>query len=838
MIFRSKKQPQSGLLVSSLVVLLILALSGCGHSSSSDNSGTDTQNQDGISQDGISQDGTTQDGNTLDGITNTGNHQPSASIAAPQSITSGETVILDGSGSSDPDDGSLSYQWTKTAGPNITLSNTTGSSLSFVAPSVEQSQQISFQLTVRDTGGLSNSSSVSMQISPSEPPPPSNQAPSAKITAPQSVTSGEMVTLDGRGSSDPDGDTITYLWTQTQGENVALTNNTGSTISFDAPTVQQPTTFTFQLNVSDASLSDSSSVQFMVLPMEEDYQVPANNFAVNGDVEDNLTNWGTTAGEISLSTTVKHGGSASAYITNRTAAWHGLTFDVGRLTEGNEYEVAVWVKLPEGSPDAVIILTAKRADDGDNSSYYEYTNMETVNASANKWTLLKGFYTQSGTAFEHFIIESSDDSISFYADDFSIGGEVIQPVIDTDVDTASTATEITVNLASIIGPATHVASGSLYGVTENLPVDVDGLIAPLKPKMFNNPAENLQQPHGDAIEVAKRVASTGATVTIRLADWFRGWPYNFSNMTDWFDKLSKSVDRKKSSRVDNYYGYEIWNEPDGTWTSSIPFNDFWKQSYDKLRQLDPSAKLIGPSISWYNGGRLKDFLTFAKQNNCVPDIVSWHELSGGNVSSHFEHYRAIEKEIGIGPLPISINEYSGPELLKDEGQPGASAPLIAKFERFGVDTANISYWDVPRPGRLGTLLATDTEKNGGWWFYKWYGDMSGNMVETIPPSPDNVTTLDGFANLDEKVQSASVLVGGENNGAIRIFIKGLSSTSTFNSIVNVVVEHTPFVDRSTPVIAPDTLYVGNRLVTNGEMSVYIPNTNNFDGYRVVLTPVD
>ncbi len=415
MIFCSKKQPQSGLLFSSLVVLLILALSGCGHSSSSDNSGTDTQNQDELSQDGTTQDGTT----------NTDNHQPSASIAAPQSIISGETVTLDGSGSSDPDGDMLSYQWRKIAGPDITLTNTTGSSLSFVAPSVEQSQQISFQLTVHDTGGLSNTNSVSMQISPSEPPPPSNQAPSAKVTAPQRVTSGVMVTLDGSGSSDPDGDTITYLWTQTQGENIALTNNTGSTLSFNAPTVQQPTTFTFQLSVSDASLSDSSSVQFMVLPMEEDYQVPANNFAINGDVEDNLTNWGTTAGKISLSTSVKHGGSASAYITNRTAAWNGLTFNVGRLTEGNEYEVAVWVKLPQGSPDAVIILTAKRADDGDSSTYNEYTNMETVNASANKWTLLKGFYTQSGTPFEHFIIESSDNNISFYADDFSIGGEVV-----------------------------------------------------------------------------------------------------------------------------------------------------------------------------------------------------------------------------------------------------------------------------------------------------------------------------------------------------------------------------------------------------------------------------
>ncbi len=265
MIFRRKKQPQPGLLFSSLIVLLILALSGCGQSASSSNSGTDTQSQDGTTQDGSSQGGSNQGGST-----NMGNHQPSAKITAPQSVISGETVTLDGSGSSDSDGSFLSYQWTKTSGPDITFSNTTASSLSFVAPSVDQTEQISFQLTVRDSDGLSNSTSVSIQILPSETPLPSNQAPSAQITAPQSVTSGETVTLDGSGSSDPDGDTITYLWTQTQGDNITLANSTDSTLSFVAPTVQQSTSYTFQLSVSDGSLSDSSSVQFIVLPVATD----------------------------------------------------------------------------------------------------------------------------------------------------------------------------------------------------------------------------------------------------------------------------------------------------------------------------------------------------------------------------------------------------------------------------------------------------------------------------------------------------------------------------------------------------------------------------------------
>ncbi|AJQ96214.1 endo-1,4-beta-xylanase [Gynuella sunshinyii] len=154
------------------------------------------------------------------------------------------------------------------------------------------------------------------------------------------------------------------------------------------------------------------------------YEVPANNFAVNGGVEDGLSNWGTTAGTLTRSTADKHSGSASAYITGRTSGWHGITFNVGKLTNGNQYDVAVWVKLAPGSADVPMILTAKRQDDSDSSTYNEYEHIATATASASQWTLLQGLYTQSGTPFEKFIVESDNDTVSYYVDDFSVGGEV------------------------------------------------------------------------------------------------------------------------------------------------------------------------------------------------------------------------------------------------------------------------------------------------------------------------------------------------------------------------------------------------------------------------------
>jgi len=187
---------------------------------------------------------------------------------------------------------------------------------------------------------------------------------------------------------------------------------------------------------SSVAVSSSSSIAPSSMPASSrsssaasssSYSVPANNFAQNGGVESGLTNWATTAGTVTRSTADKHSGVASALITGRTAAWNGLTFNVGALTNGNQYEVNVWVKLAPGTPDNVITLTAKRQDDSDSSTYNEYTRVATVTASANEWRLLEGYYTQSGTtAFQHFIIEATDTTISYYADDFAIGGQVIQ----------------------------------------------------------------------------------------------------------------------------------------------------------------------------------------------------------------------------------------------------------------------------------------------------------------------------------------------------------------------------------------------------------------------------
>jgi hypothetical protein len=56
---------------------------------------------------------------------------------------------------------------------------------------------------------------------------------------------------------------------------------------------------------------------------------------------------------------------------------------------------------------------------------------------------------------------------------------------------------------------------------------------------------------------------------------------------------------------------------------------------------------------------------------------------------------------------------------------------IAKFERAGVDSAGLAFWH--DYGTFDDLVVDNTKPNGGWWMYKWYGDMSGTMLSTTPP---------------------------------------------------------------------------------------------------------
>ena len=219
---------------------------------------------------------------------------------------------------------------------------------------------------------------------------------------------------------------------------------------------------------------------------------------------------------------------------------------------------------------------------------------------------------------------------------------------------AGAAVNLDVNLGDSIRPVTHVATGSLYGLTESLPSDIEKDVAPLKPNVFLAPARSgngRQQGIGGAFLVAPRVENVGAKIQIRLADVLPGWPYRYQSMEHWKQQVLSVIQDKLTSPNKNFDGYEIWNEPDGTWSDANgDFNSvLWKETYQLIRKNDPTAKIIGPSYSWYNSSRMEAFVRYCSQNNCMPDVISWHQWGSEGLVGAIENYRNLEKQYGVSP---------------------------------------------------------------------------------------------------------------------------------------------------------------------------------------------
>jgi len=92
-----------------------------------------------------------------------------------------------------------------------------------------------------------------------------NDDPSASAGSDQTPTEGATVTLDASGSSDEDGNSMTYAWTQDSGTTMSLSDTTSATPSFSAPEATANYALVFIVTVSDGvGGSDTDSVTITV----------------------------------------------------------------------------------------------------------------------------------------------------------------------------------------------------------------------------------------------------------------------------------------------------------------------------------------------------------------------------------------------------------------------------------------------------------------------------------------------------------------------------------------------------------------------------------------------
>ncbi len=176
----------------------------------------------------------------------TRNSGPVADAGPDQTVFVGTTVQLDGGGSHDVDGDRLSYRWTLSTipvGSTATLSDAAVVNPTFL---VDRPGTYVAQLIVND--GQLDSRPDTVAISTK------NSKPKADAGPDNTVEVGEIVTLDGSGSTDADRDPLTYRWSFTS-------IPTGSTATLLEPTAVQPTfvadrpgIYLAQLVVNDSTL--------------------------------------------------------------------------------------------------------------------------------------------------------------------------------------------------------------------------------------------------------------------------------------------------------------------------------------------------------------------------------------------------------------------------------------------------------------------------------------------------------------------------------------------------------------------------------------------------------
>ncbi|MGZ4946331.1 MAG: outer membrane protein assembly factor BamB family protein [Halobacteriota archaeon] len=180
------------------------------------------------------------------------NNPPTADAGSDQSIHVGTLVTLDGSNSKDIDGTVASYAWTLVSSPegsNPALSDPTAAKPTFTP---DKLGSYTFALKVTDDKGVESTNTAQVTITATNDPPTANAGPD------QTVKVKTGVTLDGRQSTDPNSDPITYTWTLVSKPHKSAAQLSGGTTAQPAFTPDKTGAYTFKLVVTDKYGAQSS----------------------------------------------------------------------------------------------------------------------------------------------------------------------------------------------------------------------------------------------------------------------------------------------------------------------------------------------------------------------------------------------------------------------------------------------------------------------------------------------------------------------------------------------------------------------------------------------------
>jgi len=166
--------------------------------------------------------------------------------AGPDLTTDENTTVALVCTGNDPDEGDvINFKWSTTS--TAVIANAASASTTVTLPHTTKNESITMTCTGTD-GRLSSSDSMMINVvNVLNLPIVADAGPD------QIVNENIKVSLDGSKSNDPEGQTLSFMWTQVSGDKVVLSSTSTKTTSFTSPTVMngEVKVLVFELKVFD-----------------------------------------------------------------------------------------------------------------------------------------------------------------------------------------------------------------------------------------------------------------------------------------------------------------------------------------------------------------------------------------------------------------------------------------------------------------------------------------------------------------------------------------------------------------------------------------------------------
>ena len=274
---------------------------------------------------------------------------PLADAGSDFELSSGcnDSFILDGSGSSDPDEESLTYNWISLDGYLSNIENGTSAQAIFNIPDFTVDKDLRFELTVSD-GTNEDIDTLEVEFK-------FDEAPDAD--AGEDISTNLIsVTLNGSGSTDDNLSNLDYDWNSLDGPSVSSSSQPVATANFNDS--HTGGTYLFELIVDDGYCSHADTVAVTVLDNMSPIAEAGDNFSLSGGCQTTFYLDGTDSEDpegTSLTYSWSVTNELSAYLSNTSSADSAI-FTINEMVIGEKVIVYLTVTDEAGISDSDSII--------------------------------------------------------------------------------------------------------------------------------------------------------------------------------------------------------------------------------------------------------------------------------------------------------------------------------------------------------------------------------------------------------------------------------------------------------------------------------------------------